>query len=100
MEQFMVKDFQNHAAINGEYIKFMVHNNSSDDVSTYKEELCSMERKFTAFKTDVNTKLKALEAKCTQATSASNTASNKSKEIVETIKKLATKADLLNYQKK
>ena len=28
MEKFMEKDFQDHSAINGEYIKFMVHNNN------------------------------------------------------------------------
>jgi len=44
MEKFMVKDFQDHSAINGKCIKFMVQNTNSEEVTTYREELNCMER--------------------------------------------------------
>ena len=34
---FMVKDFKNHSAISGKHIKFVVQNNNSEELSTYKE---------------------------------------------------------------
>ena len=78
----------------------MVHNNNSEEVTTYREELCCLERKFSSLKTDFAAKLKALEVKVTQATSSANTAGNKAKEANEQIKRLATKAELAQYQKK
>ena len=78
----------------------MVHNNNSEEVTTYREELCCLESKFNSLKTDFAAKLKALEVKVTQATSSANTASNKTKEANEQIKKLATKSELAQYQKK
>ena len=51
MQDFMVKDFKYHSAISGEYIKFMVENNNSDEISSYKESLNVLEQKFKELKT-------------------------------------------------
>jgi len=48
MEEFMLKDFKDHSAINGAYIKFMVQSNNCDEVSTYRSELEVVEGKMTS----------------------------------------------------
>ena len=46
MELFIVKDFKNHSAISGEYIQFVVQNNNSDELPTYKASINCLEKKF------------------------------------------------------
>ena len=63
MQEFMVKDFKYHSAISGEYIKFIVENNNSDEISSYKASLNLVEQKLK----DLNTKTEKVSKTATSA---------------------------------
>ena len=90
MEEFMLKDFKDHSAINGAYIKFMVQNNNSDEVSTYRSELEGMEGKMASLKLEQNNKVKELTGKIESSSKIAVNASNKVKLLEETVRKLSS----------
>jgi len=98
MEDFMVKDFKNHSSINGEFIKFMVQNNNSDEVSTYGSELACVEQKINNIKLEQNGKIKDLNNKFESTSKIAVNASNKAKTVEETLKKIQTQVG--NLKKK
>ena len=98
MEDFMVKDFKNHSSINGEFIKFMVQNNNSDEVSTYRTELACVEQKMNNIKLEQNGKIKGLTDKFESTSKIAVNASNKAKTVEETLKKI--QAQVGNLKKK
>ena len=70
MQDFMVKDFKYHSAISGEYIKFMVENNNSDEISSYKASLNVLEQKFKELKTKTEKASKTAASALYKANSA------------------------------
>ena len=90
MEEFMLKDFKYHSAINGEYIKFMVPNNNSDEVSTYRTELACVEQKMGNIKTEQSNKIKKLTGKVEATSKIAVNISNKVKLLEETVRKLSS----------
>ena len=77
MEEFMLKDFKDHSAINGACIKFMVQNNNSDKVSTYRTELACVKQKIINIKTEQRNKIKELTGKFEATSKIAVNASNK-----------------------
>ena len=97
----MLKDFKKHSSISsGEYIKFMCQNNNSDDVSTYKTQMCCMENKMKTMQNEINAKFKYIETKVEGALKSSSGSASKVKALEDTVKKLATKGELNKYQMK
>ena len=88
MEEFMLKDFKNHSSINGEFIKFMVQNNNSDEVTTYRTELACVETKMNSIKLEQSTKIRELNGKFESTSKIAVNASNKAKAVEETVKKM------------
>ena len=88
MEEFMLKDFKNHSSINGEFIKFMVQNNNSDEVSTYRTELACVEQKTNIIKLEQSIKIRELNRKFEFTSKIAINASNKAKAVEETVKKM------------
>ena len=77
MEEFMLKDFKNHSSINGEFIKFMVQNNNSDEVTTYRTELACVESKMNSIKLEQSNKIRELNGKFESTSKIAVNASNK-----------------------
>ena len=96
----MLKDFKNHPSISGEYIKFMCQNNNSDDVSTYKQQMCCMENKMKTMQKEIDAKYKYFETKIEGALKSASGSASKVKTLEDTVKRLATKGELNQYQKK
>ena len=86
----MLKDLKNHSAINGAYIKFMVQNNNSDEVSTYRSELQCMETKMASIKLEQNNKIKDLTGEIEAGSKIAINASNNVKLLEETVRKLSS----------
>jgi len=98
MQEFMIKVF-NHSSINGEYIKFMCQNNNSDEISSYKYDLANLETKTKNMKTDFNLKIKTATATTESSSKVGVNLGNRVKVDEETIKKLATKAEVGQLKK-
>ena len=90
MEEFMLKGFKDHSAINGAYIKCMVHNNNSDEVSMYRTELACVESKMGNIKTEHSNKIKELMGKVEATSKIAVNISNKVKLLEETVRKLSS----------
>ena len=91
----MMKDFKKHSSINGKHIKFMCQNNNSDEISTYnKPDLANLETKTNTMKTDFNLKIKTVTATAESSRKIGVNIGNRVKTVEETIKKLATKAEV------
>ena len=90
MEEFMLKDFKDHYSINGAFIKFMVRNNNSDEVSTYRSELACAEQKMINTKAKQSNKIKELTRKFEATSKIAVNSSNKVKVLEETVCKLSS----------
>ena len=85
MEEFMLKDFKNHSAINGAYIKFMFQSNNSEKVSSYRTEMACVEQKMGNIRTKQSNKIKELMGKIEARSKIAVNASNKVKLLEETV---------------
>ena len=99
MQEFMMKDFKNHSSVNGEYIKFMCQNNNSNEISTYKSDLVNLETKTNAMKTDFNVKIQNVTSIAESSIKIGVNHGNRVTTAEETIKKLATKAEVIQPKK-
>jgi len=90
MVEFMLKGFKDQSAINGAYIKFMVHNNNSEKGSTYRTELACVEQKMGNIKTEHSNKIKELTGKVEATSKTALNVSNKFKLLEETVRKLSS----------
>ena len=77
MEEFMFKDFKNYSSISGEFIKFMVQNNNSDEVSTYRTELACVKQKMNSIKLEQSNNIRELNGKFESMSKIALNASNK-----------------------
>ena len=88
MEEFMFKDFKNYSSISGEFIKFMVQNNNSDEVSTYRTELACVKQKMNSIKLEQSNNIRELNGKFESMSKIAVNASKKAKAVEETVKKM------------
>ena len=83
MEEFMLKDFKDHSSIKGAFIKVMVRNKNSDEVSTYISELVCVEKKMINIKAEQSNKIKELTGKFEATSKIAVNSSNKVKLLLD-----------------
>jgi len=79
---------KNYSSINGEFIKYMVQNNNSEEVTTYRTELQCVEKQNASMKLDHSNKIKEISAKAKNTYKISVNTANKIKMLEESSKKI------------